>query len=297
MPMLKRTLVFSNPMSLSLKNCQLVLAFKDDPDNKMTIPIEDIGVVIIENQQVSITIPLMNALIEGNVQVVVCNDRGMPSAMLQSFESNNLQGENLRNQMNAGEVLKKQLWKQIVEAKIRNQAALLNKVGQEGDILKQYYRNVKSGDSDNREGIAARVYFSELFGESFIRDRTLPGINALLNYGYTILRAATARALVSSGLLPAIGIFHHNRSNAFPLADDIMEPYRPYVDEIVYALSMQGKMELTKDVKADLIQVLYADTHLCKVIRPLSVGLTFTSSSLSKCFAKEQTRLSLPLMK
>ena len=297
MPMLKRTLVFSNPMSLSLKNCQLVLAFKDDPDNKMTIPIEDIGVVIIENQQVSITIPLMNALIEGNVQVVVCNDRGMPSAMLQSFESNNLQGENLRNQINAGEVLKKQLWKQIVEAKIRNQAALLNKVGQEGDILKQYYRNVKSGDSDNREGIAARVYFSELFGESFIRDRTLPGINALLNYGYTILRAATARALVSSGLLPTIGIFHHNRSNAFPLADDIMEPYRPYVDEIVYALSMQGKMELTKDVKADLIQVLYADTQFSKVIRPLSVGLTFTSSSLSKCFAKEQTRLSLPLMK
>ena len=297
MPMLKRTLVFSNPMSLSLKNCQLVLAFKDVPDNKMTIPIEDIGVVIIENQQVSITVPLMNALIEGNVQVVVCNDRGMPSAMLQSFESNNLQGENLRNQMNAGEVLKKQLWKQIVEAKIRNQAALLNKVGQEGDILKQYYRNVKSGDSDNREGIAARVYFSELFGEPFIRDRTLPGINALLNYGYTVLRAATARALVSSGLLPAIGIFHHNRSNAFPLADDIMEPYRPYVDEIVYALSMQGKMELTKDVKADLIQVLYADTQFSKVIRPLSVGLTFTSSSLSKCFAKEQTRLSLPLMK
>lgn len=297
MPMLKRTLVFSNPMSLSSKNCQLVLAFKDDPDNKMTIPIEDIGVVIIENQQVSITVPLMNALIEGDVQVVVCNDRGMPSAMLQSFESNNLQGENLRNQMNAGEVLKKQLWKQIVEAKIRNQAALLNKVGQEGDILKQYYRNVKSGDSDNREGIAARVYFSELFGEPFIRDRTLPGINALLNYGYTILRAATARALVSSGLLPAIGIFHHNRSNAFPLADDIMEPYRPYVDEIVYALSMQGKMELTKDVKADLIQVLYADTQFSKVIRPLSVGLTFTSSSLSKCFAKEQTRLSLPLMK
>ena len=297
MPMLKRTLVFSNPMSLSLKNCQLVLAFKDDPDNKMTIPIEDIGVVIIENQQVSITIPLMNALIEGNVQVVVCNDRGMPSAMLQSFEGNNLQGENLRNQIDAGEVLKKQLWKQIVEAKIRNQAALLNKVGQEGSILKQYYQNVKSGDTDNREGIAARMYFSELFGESFIRDRTLYGINALLNYGYTILRAATARALVSSGLLPAIGIFHHNRSNAFPLADDIMEPYRPYVDEIVYDLTMQGKQELTKDVKAELIQVLYADTQFSKVTRPLSVGLSLTSSSLSKCYAKENTRLSLPILK
>lgn len=297
MPMLKRTLVFSNPMSLSLKNCQLVLAFKDDPVKKMTIPIEDIGVVIIENQQVSITIPLMNALIEGNVQVVVCNDRGMPSAMLQSFEGNNLQGENLRNQIDAGEVLKKQLWKQIVEAKIRNQAALLNKVGQEGSILKQYYQNVKSGDTDNREGIAARRYFSELFGESFIRDRTLYGINALLNYGYTILRAATARALVSSGLLPAIGIFHHNRSNAFPLADDIMEPYRPYVDEIVYDLTMQGKQELTKDVKAELIQVLYADTRFSKVTRPLSVGLSLTSSSLSKCYAKENTRLSLPILK
>ncbi|MGM9711864.1 MAG: type II CRISPR-associated endonuclease Cas1 [Prevotella sp.] len=295
--MLKRTLVFSNPISLSLKNCQLVLAFKDDPDNKMTIPIEDIGMVIIENQQVSITIPLMNALVEGNVQVVVCNDRGMPSAMLQSFEGNNLQGENLRNQMDVGEVMKKQLWKQIVEAKIRNQAALLDKLGQDGNILKQYYQNVKSGDTDNKEGIAARRYFSELFGESFLRDRTLPGINVLLNYGYTILRAATARALVSSGLLPAIGIFHHNRSNAFPLADDMMEPYRPYVDEIVYDLAMQGKLELTKDVKAELIQVLYADTLFCKVTRPLSVGLTLTSSSLSKCFAKEQSKLSLPILR
>ena len=294
--MLKRTLVFSNPMTLSLKNCQLVLAYKDDPDNKVTIPIEDIGVVIIEHQQVSITIPLMNALVEGNVQVVMCNNRGMPSAMLQSFEGNNLQGENLRNQMGAGEVLKKQLWKQIVEAKIRNQAALLNKVGQEGDRLKQYYQNVKSGDTDNREGIAARIYFSELFGESFLRDRTVPGINALLNYGYAILRAATARALVSSGLLPAIGIFHHNRSNAFPLADDVMEPYRPYVDEIVYDMALQAKLDLTKDVKAELINVLYADTQFSRVTRPLCVGLTLTTASLSKCFAKEQTKLSLPFM-
>ena len=294
--MLKRTLVFSNPMTLSLKNCQLVLAYKDDPNNRQTIPIEDIGVVILENQQVSITIPLMNALVEGNVQVVVCNDHGMPSAMLQRFEGNNLQGEILRTQIGAGEVLKKQLWKQIVEAKIKNQAALLNKVGRNGDLLKPYYQNVKSGDTDNREGIAARIYFSELFGELFVRDRNLSGINALLNYGYAILRAATARSLVSSGLLPAIGIFHHNRSNAFPLADDIMEPYRPYVDEIVYDLAMQGRLELTKNNKADLIKVLYADTQFVKITRPLSVGLSLTSASLAKCFAKEQIKLSLPLM-
>lgn len=294
--MLKRTLVFSNPITLSLRNCQLVLAYKDDPNNKQTIPIEDIGVIIIDHQQVSITIPLMNALVEGNVQVVVCNDHGMPSAMLQSFEGNNLQGEILRNQIGVGEVLKKQIWKQIVEAKIKNQAALLNKVGRNGSILKPYYQNVKSGDTDNREGIAARIYFSELFGELFVRDRSLSGINLLLNYGYTILRAATARSLVSSGLLPAIGIFHHNRSNAFPLADDIMEPYRPYVDEIVYDLAMQGRLELTKNNKADLIKVLYADTQFVKVTRPLSVGLSLTSASLAKCFAKEQVKLSLPLM-
>ena len=294
--MLKRTLVFSNPITLSLRNCQLVLAYKDDPNNKQTIPIEDIGVIIIDHQQVSITIPLMNALVEGNVQVVVCNDHGMPSAMLQSFEGNNLQGEILRNQIGVGEVLKKQIWKQIVEAKIKNQAALLNKVGRNGSILKPYYQNVKSGDTDNREGIAARIYFSELFGELFVRDRSLSGINLLLNYGYTILRAATARSLVSSGLLPAIGIFHHNRSNAFPLADDIMEPYRPYVDEIVYDLAMQGRLELTKNNKADLIKVLYADTQFVKITRPLSVGLSLTSASLAKCFAKEQVKLSLPLM-
>ena len=294
--MLKRTLVFSNPMTLSLKNSQLVLAYKDDPNNRQTIPIEDIGVIIIDHQQVSITIPLMNALVEGNVQVVVCNDHGMPSAMLQSFEGNNLQGEILRNQIGVGEVLKKQIWKQIVEAKIKNQSALLNKVGRNGSILKPYYQNVKSGDTDNREGIAARIYFSELFGELFVRDRSLSGINLLLNYGYTILRAATARSLVSSGLLPAIGIFHHNRSNAFPLADDIMEPYRPYVDEIVYDLAMQGRLELTKNNKADLIKVLYADTQFVKVTRPLSVGLSLTSASLAKCFAKEQVKLSLPLM-
>ena len=294
--MLKRTLVFSNPITLSLRNSQLVLAYKDDPNNKQTIPIEDIGVILIDHQQVSITIPLMNALVEGNVQVVVCNDHGMPSAMLQSFEGNNLQGEILRNQIGVGEVLKKQIWKQIVEAKIKNQSALLNKVGRNGSILKPYYQNVKSGDTDNREGIAARIYFSELFGELFVRDRSLSGINLLLNYGYTILRAATARSLVSSGLLPAIGIFHHNRSNAFPLADDIMEPYRPYVDEIVYDLAMQGRLELTKNNKADLIKVLYADTQFVKVTRPLSVGLSLTSASLAKCFAKEQAKLSFPLM-
>ncbi len=294
--MLKRTLVFSSPMILSLKNQQLVLAYKDSPDEKQTVPIEDVGVVLLEHQQTSVTLPLLNALAENEVQVVICNDKGMPNAMVQSMNSNNLQGETLRNQIACGEVLKKQLWKQVVEAKIRNQASLLDSVGENGNVLKPFYTNVRSGDVDNREGIAARIYFQHLFGDSFIRNRDEPGINVLLNYGYSILRAATCRAIVSSGLLPAIGIFHHNRSNAYPLADDLMEPFRPFVDGVVYDLAMRGNTELTKDVKGELIRVLYTDTLYEKVKRPLSVGLSMTTASMVKCFSKELSSLSLPAM-
>ncbi|MBR6139973.1 MAG: type II CRISPR-associated endonuclease Cas1 [Prevotella sp.] len=292
--MLKRTLVFSSPMILSLKNQQLVYAFKDTPNEKFTVPIEDVGVVLLENQQTNITLPLLNALAESEVQVVICNNKGMPSAMIQSMDSNNLQGETLRNQISCGEVLKKQLWKQVVEAKIKNQASLLNNIGEEGDILKPFYSNVRSGDVDNREGIAARIYFQHLFGDCFVRNRDEMGINALLNYGYSILRAATCRAIVSSGLLPAIGIHHHNRSNAYPLADDLMEPFRPFVDGVVYDLVTRGQMELTKEVKGELISVLYADTKYEKIIRPLSVGLSMTTASMVKCLSKELNTISLP---
>ena len=281
-------------MILSLKNQQLVIAYKDSPEEKQTAPIEDIGVVLLENQQTSITLPLLNALAENEVQVVICNNKGMPSAMIQSMNSNNLQGETLRNQIACGEVLKKQLWKQVVEAKIKNQALLLENLGEDGNVLKPFYTNVKSGDADNREGIAARIYFQHLLGDSFIRDRDALGINALLNYGYSILRAATCRAIVSSGLLPAIGIHHHNRSNAFPLADDLMEPFRPFVDEVVYDLAMRCETELSKDVKGELISVLYADTLFDKVKRPLSVGLSMTTASLVKCLSKEINSLCLP---
>lgn len=294
--MLKRTLVFSNPMNLSLRNQQIVIAYKDSPDEKVTVPIEDVGVVLLEHQHTNITLPLLNALVEGDVQIVICNAKGMPSAMFQGMNSNNLQGETLRNQIACGEVLKKQLWKQIVEAKIKNQAALLDSIGEDGCVLRPFYSNVRSGDTDNREGIAARIYFQHLFGDNFVRDREEPGVNALLNYGYTILRAATCRAIVTSGLLPAIGIFHHNRSNAYPLADDLMEPFRPFVDSVVYDLAMNGKMELTKDVKGELISVLYVDTLFKDVKRPLSVGLSMTTASMAKCLAKEQSILNLPTM-
>lgn len=289
--------MFSNSVNLTLRNRQLVISFEEIEREPTSVPIEDIGCVIIENQRVSISVPLLNALANDNVQVVFCNEKCMPHSMLLSLDNNITQGETLRNQMSAGEVLKKQMWKQIVEAKIKNQSRLLDKLGRNGAILRTYYQNVKSGDTDNREGIAARLYFQELFGNDFSRDRQMPGINALLNYGYTILRAAVSRSLVSSGLFPAIGLFHHHRSNAFPLADDMMEPYRPYVDDAVYEMVSKGEMELTQTVKARLINVLYADTLFEKVTRPLSVGLSLSSASLVKCYSKEQNTLNFPLLK
>lgn len=294
--MLKRTLMFTNPMRLMLKQQQIVIWDKEqEADSPLsTVPIEDVGIVVVENQRVSISIPLLNALADANVMVVFCDGKGMPKSLLTNMDSNDCQCEILNLQIACGEVLKKQLWKQLVEVKIRNQAALLSKLNKEGELLKPYYNNVKSGDADNREGAAAHLYWQMLFGKGFVRDREWPGVNTLLNYGYTILRAATARAIVSSGLLPAIGIFHHNRSNAFPLADDLMEPFRPYVDEVVYQLAESDNLELNKETKAQLIQVLYADTQFNKVLRPLSVGLTMTTASLVKCLEKETTKLSLP---
>ena len=295
--MLKRTLVFSSPFQLSLRNAQLVVSTKEAPTEQRSIPIEDIGMVMIENQMITLTMPVMNALVDAGVAVVLCDAKGMPHAMVQNMDSNNLQGECLRNQISMGEVMKKQLWKQIVESKIKNQAALLDKIHGNGDVLKVHYSNVKSGDSENREGIAARIYFSKIFGDDFIRDRNSPGINSLLNYGYTVLRSATARALVSAGLTPSLGIFHHNRGNAFPLADDLMEAFRPFVDEAVYHLCEQGILELNKDAKFELVSVLSCDTYYPKVTRPLQIGLSITMASFAKCLSGEQKKLSLPILK
>lgn len=293
--MLKRALFFSTPFCLGLRNGQMIIRTKEAPGEQRSVPLEDIGVVVLEHQQISVTLPLLNALSDRNVAVVFCDENRMPNALLLNLDSNRTQGESYRAQAEASEPLKKGLWRQIVEAKIRNQAALLRKLGRDGDRLKPCYTNVRSGDADNREGVAAKIYWSELFGGSFVRQREGGAPNALLNYGYTILRAAVARSLMGSGLLPAFGIFHRNRYNAFPLADDVMEPYRPYVDEIVYRLhAVEGRTELTREVKGELLRVLFADTRFAKMLRPLDVGLTFTAASLARCFAGSQKKLLYP---
>lgn len=294
--MLKRALFFSTPYCLSLRNGQMIIHTREAPDMQKSVPIEDIGFVVLEDQQTSVTLPLLNALSDNNVAVILCGDNRMPNAMLMNLDSNKTQGESYRAQIDASEPLKKGLWKQIVEAKIRNQAALLRKLGRDGDKLKPYYMNVKSADADNREGIAARIYWSELLGTNFTRFREGTPPNNLLNYGYTLLRAAVARSIMGSGLFPAFGIFHRNRYNAFPLADDLMEPYRPYVDEQVYDLYRQGYEQLTREVKSALLRVLFADTRFDNVTRPLEVGLTFTTSSLAKCFAGIRKKIAYPLL-
>lgn len=294
--MLKKALFFSTPFCLSLRNNQMIINTKEMPDMQRSVPIEDIGFVILEHQQTNITLPLLNALSDNNVAVIFCGDNFMPNAMLMNLDSNKTQGESYRAQIEASEPLKKGMWKQIVEAKIRNQAALLNKLGKNGERLKPYYTNVKSGDADNREGVAAKIYWGELFGEDFIRSREGVEPNNMLNYGYTLLRAAVARSLMGSGLFPAFGIFHRNRYNAFPLADDIMEPYRPYVDEIVFDLYANGERKLTKDVKSQLLRLLFTDTAFGKITRPLDVGLTMTSASLAKCFSGIQKKIAYPLL-
>lgn len=292
--MIKQTLMFTSPVYLSLKDHQLVITFKDNKDT-VTRPIEDIGFVIVEHPEVSISVPVLNELADNNVSVIFCDRKKMPKTMLMTLDGNSTQQESYKYQIDATVPTKKNIWKQLVECKIRNQALLLNKVGKNGDILKQYYLNVKSGDTDNREGAAAREYWSRIFDEGFKREREGLPPNNLLNYGYTILRAATARALIGSGLYPAFGVYHRNRYNAFPLADDVMEPYRPFVDEIVYQLYYDRAVsELNSETKGNLLRVLFSDVKMGKVTRPLENALSLTTASLLRMFKGETDKLSLP---
>lgn len=294
--MIKQTLTFQSPLSLSLRNKQLIIHLKD-VDQEISRPIEDIGVVIIENQMVKMTVPLLNEFADKNVVVIFCDGHAMPKSMLMPLDANTTLQETYRFQLDASQPMKKQAWKQIVESKIRNQSRLLDKLSIEASALKSFYMNVKSGDSDNREGAAARIYWNLLLGKDFSRSREGAPPNNLLNYGYAILRAATARALLGSGLYPAFGIYHRNRYNAFPLADDLMEPYRPFVDEIVYHLYHDGCHEkLEKDAKVTLQRLLFCDVTLGNVTRPLEVALSITTASLAKVFRKEEAELVLPVL-
>ena len=292
--MIKQTLFFTTPVSLSLKYNQIEIRCKD-VEEVITRPIEDVGVVIVENQMVHFTVPLLNALADNNVAVIFCNAQCMPNTMLMPLESNSIQQEVYRFQIEASLPTKKRIWKEIIEYKIRNQATLLDLLGRDGKVLKPYYMNVLSGDSDNREGLAAKIYWQQMYGRPFSRDRNGEVPNSLLNYGYAILRAAVARALLGSGLFPAFGLFHRNRYNAFPLADDVMEPYRPFVDYAVYRIfECSPEACLDKKTKELLVRVLFADVKMKDQVRPLLVALSMTTASLVRALKDKKESIIYP---
>ncbi len=298
--MIKRTLFFSKPYYLSLKYSQLVIRSKgngEEQSEDVSIPVEDIGYMVLEHPQISFSIKLLEQLCSNNVAVVFCDSKHMPSSMLLPLDGHHIQGEMFRHQLAATAPLKKNLWKQTIEAKIMNQARMLEFQGINPVGLKNIAKNVKSDDSDNREGFAAKLYWQALMGNDFVRDRYGAPPNHFLNYGYILLRSAVARALVGSGLLATLGIHHRNRYNAFCLADDIMEPYRPYVDRIVVGLNRKypDAGELTTEQKAGLLGLFSEDVVIGKVKRPLMLALSVTTASLARCYSCESRRIVYPI--
>lgn len=293
--MLKRTLFISNPYHLSLKNKQLVVSEKTGMPVK-SAPVEDLGFIVLDHPQISFTMKLVEELSEFNVATVFCDSKHLPSSMLLPLDANHIQNEIFRAQIHVSEPLRKNLWKQTIEAKIKNQSRLLLKLGKNSIPLKAVSKTVKSGDIDNREGFAARLYWMELLGRNFIRDRYGDPPNPFLNYGYILLRSAVARALAGSGLLATLGIHHRNRYNAFCLADDIMEPYRPYVDEIIFEMNEKWPdvLMLDKEHKAELLQLMTTDVKIGENKRPLMIALSQTTSSLAKCFSGDYRKITYP---
>ncbi len=305
--MIKRTLYFGNPAYLKTKDEQLIILLPTEivggqplPEETRTVPIEDIGVLIIDHQQITITQALITKLLANNVALITCDNTHHPTGLLLNLDGHTLQSAKFQAQVEASVPLKKQLWQQTVAAKINNQAAMLESIRIPAKNLRNWAAEVKSGDSDNHEAIAAAYYWKNIFPDflEFKRYREGPPPNNLLNYGYAILRAVVARSIVASGLLPTLGIFHKNQYNAYCLADDMMEPYRPFVDKLVVNIvNLNGKfLELTPAMKKDLLNLPAIDVIINEEKSPLMVAVQKTTASLAKCFEGKQRKILYPVM-
>lgn len=310
--MSKRILLFNSPIYLSIKNSQLVLRLPEVEKNDSlptkfkkeaitNIPVEDIGIVILDHQQITITQGSIDSLLKNNVAFITCDATHYPTGLLMPLNGNYIQNERIRIQLNVSEALKKQLWSQIIKYKIRNQNNLLKKRGIKSDYLVTLYQNVNSGDTNNYEGLAAAYYWKNLFPKisKFKRYREGKSPNNYLNYGYTILRATVARSIIISGLLPTLGLFHKNRYNAYCLADDLMEPYRPFVDEIVCDILEEfGLIEdIPPEIKTILLKIPTIKVTLNGKNIQLMDAIQQTTNSLVNCFDKKQHKLIFPLLK
>lgn len=304
--MIKRTLHFSNPAYLSLKNGQMMIDLPHlktlgDEDSKKTVPIEDVGIIVLDHQQITITHGCIAALLDNNAAIVTCDNTHHPTGMMLPIDGHDTQSERFRYQIDASQPLKKQLWQQTIQAKILNQAAVLSDRGVNHENMLYWAKSVRSGDPDNYEGRAAAYYWKNVFPKKveFFRGRHGDPPNNLLNYGYAILRAIVARSLVCSGLLPTLGIHHRNKYNAYCLADDIMEPYRPYVDKIVLRIIDNGEnfLELGNSIKSQLLAIATVDVQFEKGRSPLMVGLQTTTASLARCYEGRSRKIIYPFMK
>jgi CRISPR-associated protein Cas1 len=296
--MIKRTLFFGNPAYLSTKNEQLLIHYPHNKQEAKTVAIEDVGVIVLENQQITITNGLLEKLIRNNVALINCDQQHMPIGLLLPLNGHTEQSERFKNQINASAPLKKNLWQQTVRSKIINQAGLLKEKGVPCRKMEIWAKEVTSGDDLNHESRAAVYYWKNLIAiESFTRGQEGIAPNNLLNYGYAILRALTARAIVSSGMLPTLGIFHRNKYNAYCLADDIMEPYRPYVDLIVCHIieTTDSFEELTIDIKKQLLSIASMDVFIDGKNSPLMVAMSRTTSSLHHCFEGTARKILYPV--
>lgn len=317
--MIKRTLYFESNSYLSTKNEQLVVNFKDPEKANATVPIEDIGIVVLDAYGLTISHRLISKLLHNNAAVVTCNEKHIPQGMILNLDGNTVQQERYKYQINASLPLKKNIWQQTIKAKIKNQAELLLLINESYPILSDSYNkqsnelenmnywsdSVKSGDPDNYEGRAAAFYWKTFFSDiipNFKRGRFEQAPNNLLNYGYAILRAVTARSLTGSGLLPLFGIHHRNKYNSYPLADDIMEPYRPFVDLIVRDLTEKYYSEawernefiLTPEIKKELLQIPVTDVLIDGKKSPLMIATQRTSASLFQVLADNGRKVLYP---
>ena len=295
--MIKRTIYIGNPSYLKLKQNQLVIQDPVSKELKGAVPIEDMALLMLDHFQITINNQVLTRLQGNNVAIVNCDAHHLPLGIMLPLFGHSEHSERVKVQLTVSEPLKKQLWKQTVEQKIKNQTALLSLNNKVYEPMENYGNSVLSGDTTNREGMAAQYYWKHLF-DDFSRERFGEEPNNLLNFGYAVVRSIVSRALVSSGLLPVLGIFHRNKYNPYCLADDVMEPYRPFVDKLVYNyVFMHGAMQkLTKEVKAHILTIATQDVKIDGLTRPLMVAATMTTASLYKCYTGELRHIRYPVL-
>lgn len=292
--MIKRIVEISNPARISLKREQLIIEGVDQDRNQ--VPLEDLALLLIDERSVILTHAILVACAEREVMVVLCDDRHLPCSMILPLEGNTLQAKILRDQIATSEPLKKRLWQSMIRAKLRGQMRVLDHTNQSGHLIGHFIDKVQSGDPNNVEAQAARAYWPALFGKDFRRDWDLVGINALLNYGYAILRAGVARAVVGAGLHPSLGIHHHNQYNTFALADDLIEPFRPIIDREVFEIvdKVEGPPIVDRYSKERLLGALYVPCKVKSRKIPLLSAFHLYTASFREVISGEKKKLEIP---